>query len=91
MIAANHEDFPELRLQFFSLLKAINQHSFPSLFAIPQEVRKNVVDAVASCAGHRSAAFDRCAAEAQPVVLSSALFAAACACQASCGVLCGVV
>jgi exportin-1 len=52
MIAANHEDFPELRLQFFSLLKAINQHSFPSLFAIPQEVRKNVVDAVAFAIKH---------------------------------------
>jgi exportin-1 len=52
MIAANHEDFPELRLQFFQLLKAINQHSFPSLFAIPQEVRKNVVDAVAFAIKH---------------------------------------
>ena len=36
---------------------------------------KCVIDAVASCAGHRSAALDRCAAEAQPVVLGSAALA----------------
>lgn len=52
MIVANHEDFPELRLQFFQLLKVINQHSFQSLFAIPHEVRKNVVDAVAFAIKH---------------------------------------
>jgi exportin-1 len=52
MITANFEDFPELRLQFFTLLKAINSHCFQALFAIPQEHRKLVVDSVAFAVKH---------------------------------------
>jgi len=52
MITGNFEDFPEVRLQFFTLLKAINSHSFASLFAIPPETRKLVVDSVAFAIKH---------------------------------------
>mmetsp|Transcript_19910 Transcript_19910/g.25976 ORF Transcript_19910/g.25976 Transcript_19910/m.25976 type:complete len:1094 (+) Transcript_19910:217-3498(+) len=52
MITGNFEDFPELRLQFFTLLKAINSHCFVALFNIPQEHRKLVVDSVAFAVKH---------------------------------------
>jgi len=46
MITANFEDFPEHRLAFFKLLKAVNTHCFAALFAIPQAHHKLVVDSV---------------------------------------------
>jgi exportin-1 len=52
MITGNFEDYPELRLQFFTLLKAINSHCFSALFTIPQEHRKLVVDSVAFAVKH---------------------------------------
>lgn len=52
MIMGNFEDFPETRLHFFQLLKAINLSSFPSLFAIPAASRKLVVDSVGFAIKH---------------------------------------
>jgi len=46
MITANFEDFPEHRLAFFKLLKAVNTHCFPALFAIPTAHHKLIVDSV---------------------------------------------
>ncbi|KAJ8599904.1 hypothetical protein CTAYLR_002830 [Chrysophaeum taylorii] len=46
MITRNFEDFPEHRLAFFTLLKAVNTHCFAALFAIPPEHHKLVVDSV---------------------------------------------
>ncbi|KAJ1457703.1 CRM1 C terminal-domain-containing protein [Pelagophyceae sp. CCMP2097] len=46
MITRNFEDFPEHRLAFFKLLKAVNTHCFAALFAIPPEHQKLVVDSV---------------------------------------------
>ena len=46
MITRNFEDFPEHRLAFFTLLKAVNTHCFAALFAIPKEHHKLVVDSV---------------------------------------------
>ena len=52
MIIGNLEDYPDVRLHFFTLLKAINAHAFSALFAIPAEVRKRVVDSVAYAMKH---------------------------------------
>mmetsp|Transcript_9304 Transcript_9304/g.29578 ORF Transcript_9304/g.29578 Transcript_9304/m.29578 type:complete len:1130 (-) Transcript_9304:499-3888(-) len=46
MITRNFEDFPEHRLAFFKLLKAVNTHCFAALFAIPPEHHKLIVDSV---------------------------------------------
>jgi len=46
MITRNFEDFPEHRLAFFKLLKAVNTHCFAALFAIPVAHHKLVVDSV---------------------------------------------
>ena len=47
MISGNLEDFPEIRFQFFALLKSINKHCFEALFNnISQEQLKFVVDSV---------------------------------------------
>ncbi|CAB1100876.1 unnamed protein product [Ectocarpus sp. CCAP 1310/34] len=46
MITRNFEDFPEHRLKFFRFLKAVNTHCFGSLFEIPPEHQKLVVDSV---------------------------------------------
>ncbi|KAL0590230.1 hypothetical protein ABG067_001475 [Albugo candida] len=46
MITKNFEDFPEHRVNFFKLLKAVNEHCFEALFGIPQELQKLVVDSV---------------------------------------------
>lgn len=40
------QDFPEIRLQFFRLLRAINQHSFGSLFSVQKEQQKLIVDSM---------------------------------------------
>uniref|UniRef100_A0A7S2SV89 Exportin-1 n=1 Tax=Rhizochromulina marina TaxID=1034831 RepID=A0A7S2SV89_9STRA len=52
MIVGNFEDFPDIRLQFFQLLRSINQHSFGSLFSVPPEQQKLVVDSVAWAIRH---------------------------------------
>jgi len=52
MIVGNFEDYPEVRLQFFTLLKAVNSHCFGALFTIPYETRKLVVDSVAYALKH---------------------------------------
>eukprot|EP00752_Nemacystus_decipiens_P006845 g6147.t1 len=46
MITRNFEDFPEHRLKFFRFLKAVNTHCFGTLFEIPPEHQKLVVDSV---------------------------------------------
>lgn len=46
MITRNFEDFPEHRLKFFRLLKAVNTYCFGTLFEIPPEHQKLVVDSV---------------------------------------------
>jgi exportin-1 len=46
MITKNFEDFPEHRINFFMLLKAVNTHCFASLFSIPAQHQKLVVDSV---------------------------------------------
>lgn len=46
MITKNFEDFPEHRMNFFVLLKAVNDHCFTSLFSIPPEHQKLVVDSI---------------------------------------------
>lgn len=46
MITKNFEDHPEHRMNFFELLKAVNEYCFESLFALPQELQKLVVDSI---------------------------------------------
>jgi len=46
MITRNHTDFPEHRIAFYKLLKALNLYAFQRLFDVPQETQKNIVDAV---------------------------------------------
>ena len=46
MITANFTDFPEHRLQFYRLLKALNQSCFERLFSVPQDTQKNIIDAI---------------------------------------------
>lgn len=38
MITRNFEDYPEHRLKFFSLLRAIATHCFPALIRLSSEV-----------------------------------------------------
>ena len=40
------QDFPDIRLQFFRLLRTINQESFSSIFSVPKEQQKLVVDSI---------------------------------------------
>ena len=46
MITTNFEDYPEHRIYLFTLLKAVNSHCFPSLFAIKEEHQRKVVDSI---------------------------------------------
>lgn len=46
MITQNFEDYPEHRVNFFKLLQAVNNHCFESLFGIPAEHQKLVVDSI---------------------------------------------
>lgn len=46
MITRNFEDYPEHRLQFFSLLRAITNHCSPTLFAMSQTQLKLVIDSI---------------------------------------------
>lgn len=42
MITKNFEDYPEHRLKFFSLLRAIATHCFPALIRLSSEVRVSI-------------------------------------------------
>jgi len=46
MITTNFEDYPEHRLHFFNLLRAINSHCFPAFFMIPEQHFKLVIDSI---------------------------------------------
>lgn len=46
MITANFTDYPDIRLQFFKLMQAINQHCFAALFSIAPSHQKLVVNAI---------------------------------------------
>ena len=46
MITANFEDYPDHRLKFFALLRAITNHCFRALFALAPEQLKLVVDSI---------------------------------------------
>lgn len=46
MITENMDDHPEVRLGFYKLLEAINQHAFGAMFDAPEERQKLIVDAV---------------------------------------------
>ena len=51
MITKNFEDYPEHRLKFFSLLRAIATHCFPALIRLSSQVcvkKSPSVEAVAS-------------------------------------------
>ncbi|XP_022861573.1 protein EXPORTIN 1A-like [Olea europaea var. sylvestris] len=46
MITKNFEDYPEHRLKFFSLLRAIATHCFPALIQLSSEQLKLVMDSI---------------------------------------------
>lgn len=46
MIAADLQNFPEHRLNFFLLLQAVNDHAFPALLAVPGPQFKLLLDSV---------------------------------------------
>jgi len=46
MITTNFEDFPDHRVKFFGFLRAVNLHCFASLFQLPAEHQRYVVDSV---------------------------------------------
>ncbi|XP_027913552.1 protein EXPORTIN 1A-like isoform X2 [Vigna unguiculata] len=46
MITKNFEDYPEHRLKFFSLLRAIATHCFPALFCLSSQQLKLVMDSI---------------------------------------------
>ncbi|KAL2556439.1 Protein EXPORTIN 1A [Forsythia ovata] len=46
MITKNFEDYPEHRLKFFSLLRAIATHCFPALVRLSSEQLKLVIDSI---------------------------------------------
>mmetsp|Transcript_26089 Transcript_26089/g.42132 ORF Transcript_26089/g.42132 Transcript_26089/m.42132 type:complete len:1081 (+) Transcript_26089:326-3568(+) len=46
MITVNFTDFPEIRVAFYKLLKALSTYSFERLFSIPQETQKQVINAI---------------------------------------------
>lgn len=46
MIQSNFEDFPEHRVNFFNLLRAINQYCFPAFFIIPPDKFKLAIDSI---------------------------------------------
>lgn len=49
MITANFEDYPEHRLKFFSLLRAIATHCFPALIRLSGEVCVELYFALVYC------------------------------------------
>jgi len=46
MITADFTNFPEIRLEFYRLLRTINEHCFGAFFAIPPESFGFIVDAI---------------------------------------------
>lgn len=46
MITKNFQDYPEHRLYFFQLLRAIQQHCFQSFFSISSQRFKLVIDSI---------------------------------------------
>ncbi|GAQ89407.1 exportin 1 [Klebsormidium nitens] len=46
MITKNFEDYPDHRLKFFSLLRAINSHCFRALFSLSNQQLKLVMDSI---------------------------------------------
>ncbi|GMI84034.1 EXPORTIN 1, ARABIDOPSIS THALIANA EXPORTIN 1, exportin 1A, HEAT-INTOLERANT 2 [Hibiscus trionum] len=46
MITKNFEDYPEHRLKFFSLLRAIATHCFPALIQLSSEQLNLVMDSI---------------------------------------------
>ncbi|OEL25470.1 Protein EXPORTIN 1A [Dichanthelium oligosanthes] len=46
MITKNFEDYPEHRLKFFSLLRAIGTHCFPALIQLSSQQLKLVIDSI---------------------------------------------
>jgi exportin-1 len=40
MMTKNFEDYPDHRLKFFSLLRAINSHCFRALFGLSNQVSR---------------------------------------------------
>merc|ERR1712188_170967 len=52
MLVANFEDYPEIRHNFFSLLKAIVTHCFGSIFQIPPEYQRAVVTSIVGAMKH---------------------------------------
>eukprot|EP00164_Ancoracysta_twista_P001438 GFYU01001874.1.p1 GENE.GFYU01001874.1~~GFYU01001874.1.p1 ORF type:complete len:1068 (-),score=427.51 GFYU01001874.1:237-3440(-) len=46
MITQNFEEYPEHRLNFFMLLRAINHHCFDAFFTLPPERFKLVIDSI---------------------------------------------
>jgi len=49
----NMEDYPEHRINFYTLLKEINQKCFRAFFQIPSEVFKVVIDSIIWAIKHR--------------------------------------
>jgi len=52
MLAGNFEDHPEIRHNFFALLKAIVTHCFGAIFKIPPEYQRAVVSAIVGAMKH---------------------------------------
>jgi len=46
MITKNFQDYPEHRLHFFTLIRAINQHCFQALFSIPPASFNLIIDSI---------------------------------------------
>jgi len=53
MITTNMEDYPEHRINFYMLLKEINQKCFRAFFQIPGDVFKVVIDSIIWAIKHR--------------------------------------
>ncbi|PRT54062.1 Exportin-1 [Wickerhamiella sorbophila] len=52
MIAGDMTEYPEFRVEFFKLLRTINQHSFATLLQLPNEVFANTINACLWAAKH---------------------------------------
>jgi len=52
MLSGNFEDFPEIRQNFFSLVKAIVYHCFGAIFNIPPQYRVAVVQSIVGAMKH---------------------------------------
>ena len=46
MITQNFEDYPEHRINFFKLIKAVNEHCFAQLFSFNADTQKKIVDSI---------------------------------------------